>query len=271
MPLEEARFESLGSSCHVLGVDLPAERLSWALDWVSSRHRRYSRFLPESELSRFNAAAGDWVGVSSELEEMLRTALEAYESSGGLVHAGVLPAMLAIGYTRPISQGPTRLSAAPPPPAPLPEMLEVKAGQARLRPGTAVDLGGIAKGWLADRLASELGGVCLVNLGGDLFARGGGPEGQGWPVGLGGATLLLHNQGAATSGTWRRRWEASGSTVHHLIDPRSGRPAQSDLREVSVVASTATVAEVCAKTALLLGSSEAAAYLQGSALAWSMG
>jgi thiamine biosynthesis lipoprotein len=75
-----------------------------------------------------------------------------------------------------------------------------------------------------------------VNLCGDLYARGGGTTGEGWPVGFGDKTLLLKDLGAATSGTTKRAW-ADG---HHLIDPRTGRPALSDLTEASVLAATAT-------------------------------
>jgi FAD:protein FMN transferase len=273
MSLDGIRFEALGSDCHVLAVGLPAARLRWAEGWVLSMHRRLSRFLPDSELSRLNAATGRWSQVSSELELLLRAALEAHASSGGLVHAGVLGSVLATGYTRSLVEGPTPPREPPPPPPALPDMLQVARGHARLRWGTGVDLGGLAKGWLADRLSGELGRNCLVNLGGDLFARGAGPDGRGWPVGLAGATLMLSEQGAATSGTWRRRWRApgrGGRLVHHLIDPRSGRPAGSDLTEVSVVSESATAAEVHAKAALLLGSAEAARYLRPRALAWSL-
>jgi len=121
---------------------------------------------------------------------------------------------------------------------------------------------------MADRLSATLGADVVVNLGGDLFARGSGPRGDGWPVGLGGSTLLLRDQGAATSSTRKRAWELGGERVHHLIDPRSGAPACGDLGEVSVVAPTALEAEVLAKTALLLGSGEAPAYLDGKAAAW---
>jgi thiamine biosynthesis lipoprotein len=273
MSLEEIRFEALGSDCHLLTVRLPAARLRRAQGWVLSMHQRLSRFLPDSELSRLNAAAGRWSGVSDELELLLRAALEAYESSGGLVHAGVLHSVRATGYTRSLVEGPTAGGGPPPPPPALPDMLQVAPGRARLRLGTGVDLGGLAKGWLADRLASELGANCLVNLGGDLFALGAGPDGRGWPVGVAGATLMLREQGAATSGTWRRSWRTpgrGGRLVHHLIDPRSGRPAASDLTEVSVVSESATAAEVHAKAALLLGSAEAPRYLRPRALAWSL-
>ncbi|HKF18332.1 MAG TPA: FAD:protein FMN transferase [Candidatus Dormibacteraeota bacterium] len=269
MALEEARFEALGSSCHLLGVGLGRGRLSWAAAWVVEMHDRFSRFEPDSELSCFNARAGDWVEVSAELDGMLHAALEAYRLSGGLVHAGMLGSMLAIGYSRPLRFGPTQtaLAGADPPP-PLPEMLQVEEGRARLLAGSGIDLGGIAKGWLADRLADDLGENCLVNLGGDLFARGVGPAGDGWPVGLGGITVLLSDQGAATSGTWRRAWALGADRLHHLIDPRTGRPAVSDLAEVSVVAARAVDAEVHAKAALLLGSDRAPAYLAAHTHGW---
>src|SRR5215831_6922758 len=269
MALEEARFEALGSSCHLLGVGLGRGRLRWAAAWVVEMQDRFSRFEPDSELSRFNARAGDWVEVSAELDGMLDAALEAYRLSGGLVHAGVLGSMLAIGYSRPLRLGPTQteLAGAEPPP-PLPEMLQVEKGRARLRAGAGIDLGGIAKGWLADRLADDLGENCLVNLGGDLFSRGVGPAGDGWPVGLGGITVLLSDQGAATSGTWRRAWGRGDEHVHHIIDPRTGRPAVSDLAEASVVAARAVDAEVHAKAALLLGSDRAPAYLAAHTHGW---
>src|SRR5439155_2688856 len=175
-------------------------------------------------------------------------------------------------YTRPLREGPTppgrvaTLAALPP----LPEVHQVSSGRALLHPGAGIDLGGVAKGWMADVLAAELGDNCLVNLGGDLFARGPGPSGEGWPVALGGVTLQLRDQAAATSATRRRRWDMGGRIFHHLIDPRTGWPAVSDRVEVSVVAETALAAEVCAKTALLLGSQQAPAYLAANSLGWWM-
>jgi thiamine biosynthesis lipoprotein len=268
--LHALRFEALGSECQLFGVGLDRRRLEEGRDWVEAMHQRLSRFLPGSELSRFNAVAGEWVAVSPELEALLGAALDAWRASGGLVNACVLEAMLSIGYTRPLRLGPTVGRPEPPtgPLPALPDVLEVRRGQARLRRGAGIDLGGLAKGWLADRLARRLGAASLVNLGGDLFARGPGPEGDGWPVAMGGTTLLLRDQGAATSGTRRRRWERDGRVLHHLVDPRTGRPAEAGLDEVSVVAASALVAEVCAKTALLLGPAGAPAYLAAAAQGW---
>jgi thiamine biosynthesis lipoprotein len=265
--VERLRFEALGGDCELYAVGLSAERLAEGESWVHEMHDRLTRFSPTSELSRFNASAGSWADLSPLLESLLRESLRAHEVSGGLVNAAVLPALLAAGYTRTFSEGPTRVTTSVIPP-PLPEVLEVDAGRARLRQGASIDLGGIAKGWLADRLAAELAPNSLVNLCGDLRARGGGETGDGWPVGVGGKAVLLLDMGAATSGTRRRSW---GPNLHHLIDPRTGLPARTDLAEVSVIARTGADAEIFAKTALLLGSERAPDYLAGhEALGWSL-
>lgn len=267
--LTRLEFEALGSSCALFAAGVSHDRLERAADWVRAMHARLTRFEPGSELSRLNDAAGTWFPVSDELELVLREALRAHELSGGLVNAAVLPAMLALGYTRPLNLGPTPPAPEPPKPLPrLPEVLEVVPGRARVEPGAAIDLGGIAKGWLADRLSERLGERCLVNLGGDLYARGAWPQDDGWPVGLGGVTVLLKDQGAATSSTRKRAWSAGGRRLHHLVDPRTGREARTDLSEVSVVADDATRAEVFAKTALLLGAQDAPVYLAAHCSAW---
>jgi thiamine biosynthesis lipoprotein len=204
--------------------------------------------------------------VSPELEALLHESLRAFEISDGLVNIAVLPALMAAGYTRDFDAGPTPPTAAPAAVAPLPDLLEVRHREARLVKGAAIDLGGIAKGWMADQLAEHLGTNVLVNLAGDLFARGGGETGEGWPVGFGDKTLLLKDMGAATSGTTKRAWTGG----HHLIDPRTCLPAESDLREVSVLAATAMDAEVYAKVALLLGSRDAAKWLETRSPGWSL-
>lgn len=224
-----------------------------------------TRFLPASELSRFNASAGEWFSVGPELETLLRVTLRAYEMSRGLVNAAVLPSMVAIGYTRPMSQGltaPAVMDVGPLPP--LPAVLTVRPGAARLEPGAGIDLGGVAKGWIADRLCASLGPNAVANIGGDLSARGGGPAGAGWPVGLAGVTVMLRDQAAATSSVRRRRW----GERHHLIDPRTGMPAGTGLEEVSVVTASAVEAEIIAKTALLLGPELAPIYCAANAMAW---
>jgi thiamine biosynthesis lipoprotein len=265
MTIERRAFESMGGECELFAVGVEPEALAAAESGIRRMHDRLTRFEPSSELSRLNASGGRWLRVSPELEALLRESLRAFEVSDGLVNVAVLPALLAAGYTRDFAAGPTASTAAPRI-RPLPEVLDMRSGEAQLAAGAALDLGGIAKGWLADRLAKDLGENVLVNLCGDLYARGGGTTGEGWPVGFGDKTLLLKDMGAATSGTTKRAW-AGG---HHLIDPRTGLPARTDLSEVSVLAATAADAEIYAKVALLLGASAAPKWLGSRSQGWSL-
>jgi thiamine biosynthesis lipoprotein len=129
--------------------------------------------------------------------------------------------------------------------------------------GVGLDLGGIAKGWLADLVAERLlrYGAALADLGGDIAVRGLPPDADAWYIdveGPAGAVLgrlrLAGDGGVATSGVTRRRCRTAAGAQHHLIDPRTGRPALTDLLSVSVIAPSAAMAEVAAKGALLLGS-----------------
>jgi thiamine biosynthesis lipoprotein len=251
------RFSAFGGArCELMVVGGSDADLSAAVAEVYAFETRLTRFDGRSELSLLNAAAGARTAVSPLLEELLRAALEAFGLSDGAVNAAVLPALVAAGYDRTIAAVRRRPvqgapSAAVPVP-PLDEVLEVGVGWARLRPGAAVDLGGVGKGWLADRLAERLENA-VVNLGGDLRALGAGPQGEGWTVGLcDGSAVRVHDAGIATSGSAGRRW-AQG---HHLVDPRTGRPAAGALDAVSVVAACALRAEVLAKLVAIRGLAE---------------
>jgi FAD:protein FMN transferase len=266
--VESHHFEALGTNCSVFAVGKPRGRLLEAEFWVRRLGARLTRFSPHSELSRLNARAGEWTLVSDEMAAILRDALLASDMSAGMVNVAVLPSMLAVGYARPLAEGPTIASLGAVGPLPvLRDVLEVRDRAVRVASGAGIDLGGIAKGWMADRVVRLLGPNAVANLGGDLMAIGRGPKGEGWPVGVAGATLLLRDQGAATSSVRRRRW----GELHHLIDPRTGLPAKTGLEEVSVVAASGFEAEVIAKTALLLGPEVAPAYCATHALAWWLG
>lgn len=259
-PLASHRFRAFGgAACEVLAVGCDPAAISQAVAEVYAFETRLTRFDPGSELSHLNAGGGGRTAVSPLLEALLRAALEAAALSDGLVNAAVLPALLAAGYDRSIERVRARDSAHGGTPgasagvavaAPdLGTVLQVGDGWARLRPGAAIDLGGVGKGWLADRLAERLENA-VVNLGGDLRALGDGPDGCGWTVGLcDGASVVVRDAGAATSGIGGRRWRGG----HHLVDPRSGRPAATDVVAVSVVAGDALTAEVLAKGVALLG------------------
>lgn len=256
-PLAVHRFTAFGGArCEVLARGCTDADVSAAVAEVYAFEARLTRFDPGSELSQLNAAAGARTAISPLLEELLRVSLDAFELSDGAVNAAVLPALVAAGYDRTIAAVRGRPARVAPPAAvpvpPLDAVLEVGEGWARLRPGAAVDLGGVGKGWLADRLAERLENAA-VNLGGDLRALGAGPEGDGWTVGLcDGSAVRVVDAGIATSGRAGRSW-AGG---HHLVDPRTGRPATAAPGAVSIVASDALRAEVFAKLVAIRGLAE---------------
>jgi thiamine biosynthesis lipoprotein len=207
-----------------------------------------SRFRTRSELSRLNAAGS--IDAGPDLLRVVRLALAARESTGGLFDPTVHRAVVAAGYDRSFEELPGDGAGDGRGGARCGGAVSVTGTRIELAPGTLLDLGGIGKGYAVDRACELLSaaGPCLVNAGGDLAVRGGA-----WPVGAAGVTLLLESGAIATSGRDRRRWRRDGEERHHLIDPRTGRPAETPLLSATVVAATAVEAEVLAKVAFLGG------------------
>jgi FAD:protein FMN transferase len=264
-------FDALGSTCELLSLSAGRAALERCEQRVRDAEARFTRFLRDSELARFNASDGRYMPVSEEMFAMLEAALWAFEESAGLVNAAILPALVSSGYDRPFRQGltePAVVDAVSVPRLPDILILDAATRSAALAPGAALDLGGIAKGALADLLIAELGDDAVCNLGGDVRVRGAGPEGDGWHIGLCDRSAVAITDGAVcTSGTTRRRW---GQSMHHLIDPRTGMPAVTDLAEVSVVTDSALRGEVYAKCAMLLGAAAGAAFLGARAIHYAM-
>jgi thiamine biosynthesis lipoprotein len=232
-------------------------------DW----ERTFSRFRPESELSRLNARTGRPVAVSERLFAAIEIALDANRQTHGIFDPTVLPALLALGYDRTFAD--LRDDGHRPDPLIAPGVAGIRADpttrQVWLPPGTQLDLGGIVKGLYVDVLAGVGGWTGgAVSAGGDLRIWGISPAGSDWTIGVEDPedperdVALLHlNSGAvATSGTNRRNWQRGGLPIHHLIDPPTGLPARSGVRAVSVVSATGVQAEVAA-TALAVGGPDA--------------
>jgi thiamine biosynthesis lipoprotein len=217
-----------------------------------------SRFRPESDLSRLNRE-GRYKG-SPELTHLVELALRAREETAGRFDPTIHDALVAAGYDRTFED----LSEPGPPHSVTPYYLPGSGGvrvdgdSVTLAAGVRLDLGGIGKGYAVDRAVALLvpHGPCLVNAGGDLAVAGAPCEGA-WAVAVetpsGPLTLGLTSGGLATSGRDRRRWTRNGEERHHLIDPASGRPADSRWLRVTVVASSAVAAEVTAKDLFLGG------------------
>ncbi len=262
--MERHAFHALGTDCEVLLDVEPGPDAVLALATAEGEIRRLerllSRFRPDSELSRLNEAGA--LEAGDDLLAVVRLALDARERTGGRFDPTVHDALVAAGYDRSFDE--LRPDGAGSLSSPAGGAVRVRGRRIELDPGVRLDLGGIGKGYAVDRAVARLAGTgpSLVNAGGDL-AVAGVPEGGVWPVGLdtplGGITLGVADGALATSGADRRRWRAGGEERHHLIDPRTGRPADSDLVTVTVAAPTAVEAEVAAKTLFLAGEQAAAA------------
>ncbi len=245
-------FRAMGTVVELLldapGSSTAAGALARARAVIERLERSLSRFQPDSELSRLNRD-GRTTTASRDLARVVGLALAAREATGGLFDPTVHDALVAAGYDRNFDDLPAESPCAPGSGRPCGGAVWIDGSTIELGSGTSLDLGGIAKGYSVDCAADLLSqaGPCLVNAGGDLAVRGGT-----WPVAVdGGPTLAISRGGVATSGRDRRRWRRGGRELHHLIDPLTGAPALGDVLRVTVVAESATDAEVLAKAAFL--------------------
>jgi thiamine biosynthesis lipoprotein len=241
------RFEAMGCEI-VLGGGTPDDRRA-VVELFRERERIFSRFLPDSELNRVNGASGSFVPASPLFLHTVRIALDAAEETAGLVDPTLGAAIEAAGYTRDLSL----LGPDPEPPGPARPgawssllVLDTRVG---LPAGVRLDLNGVVKALAVDDALALLSGDGFVSAGGDLAARGeltvALPDGE---------AVLLRRGALATSGAVKRRWLRAGRVQHHLIDPRSGRPAESPWAQVTACGANCLAADIAAKAGFLLGS-----------------
>jgi thiamine biosynthesis lipoprotein len=228
---------------------------------VEREELRCSRFRPDSELTHVNRAAGRPTSVSSPFAALVTLALEAADRTRGRFDPTVHDALVAAGYDRDFDEllAGARGALRPPVPCGRWAEAEVDGRTLTLPAGVHLDLGGIAKGWTADRATEDALRVGVpwiaVNAGGDLRVAGDAPTlsvAVEDPEVPGGELLRLRIRegGLATSSVAKRTW-APGR--HHVIDPRTGLPADTELLQATVWAATAVEAEVAATDALLRG------------------
>ena len=286
--LQEHRraFACFGGRCTVIVADAarPADAAAAAamaeralLAW----HQRFSRFIPDSELSRLNRDPAGTVAVSPLMRRVVEAALAAARDTGGLVDFTLADEIERAGYATHMDGEGTELRAAlglaaaraPASPHPAARWRQIsvdpRTGTVSRPPGLRIDIGGIAKGVFADELASLLDGfdAYVIDCAGDL--RVGGRAGLVRPVHIEGpfaqeriGMFALAAGAVATSGIGRRSWLASdGRPAHHLLDPHTGAPVFSGIVQATALAPTAAQAEVLAKAAILSGPGRAAEWL----------
>jgi thiamine biosynthesis lipoprotein len=271
MAVAEHRFRAMGGACHVVAVAPTTARAKAATrdaeSLVADLERRWSRFRDDSEISRLNARRR--LVVSVDTYDVVARACAAWQATAGRFDPTVGRAVAALGYDRSFELVGRNVVTAPravPAPGCAGIGLDAAASAVTLPRGVRLDLGAIGKGRAADLVAERLDadGVC-VNVGGDLRVRGAGPDGGDWVVAVEApddqpATILaLAGGGVATSSPDAKTWRAGDRLVHHVVDPRTGLPATTDVASATVVAGEAWWAEVLATCALLAGARRALA------------
>jgi thiamine biosynthesis lipoprotein len=255
-------------------------------EWVAAVDAACNRFRPDSDIARCNDSAGEWCRVGPTFVAALEVALDAAAGTAGAVDPTVGAALLSLGYDRDFDELVTQPASPAGDPVPLRFApvagwrqieLDREGQRVRIPPGAALDLGATAKAWCVDRSVeaiARLGAGVMVDIGGDLAVAGDVPPG-GWRIAVqessrveldSDAPVVAVSQGGmASSGTTVRRWVHDGRTVHHVIDPRTGRPARPTWRMVTVAAPSCFEANTAA-TAAVVNSYSAMATLARSGL-----
>lgn len=281
LPVRKLSFPALGTACEVQyvapGGDTQAAGFEQAVvAWVTGFEARYSRFRPDSLVSRINAAAGrEWVAVDAEMEGMLTMCDTLHFMTQGVLDPTALPLIQLWDY-----------KAATPR---IPASAEIAAARALVgwkkvlrapgrvflpQPGMALDFGGFGKEYAVD-LAAQIAGDhgirhALVDFGHDLRAVGAPPGRPAWHIGLEdpdrpgtpAGSVALSGQGVASSGDYIRRFVIGGKRYGHIIDPRTGWPVANGCRQATVIAGTCLQAGVLSTTAFVLGVPQGIDFIQ---------
>jgi thiamine biosynthesis lipoprotein len=248
---------------------------------LADLEQRWSRFLPDSEVSRANANAGRPTTVSAETRLLAAQALRAGELTHGWFDPLLLEPLADAGYERSYDlldtagldplvasvdrRGPTvSVLVRPPDNGSGSLAVDEAAGTVTVGAGAGFDPGGIGKGLAADLLATDAvaGGASavMIDLGGDIACAGRAPA-AGWLVDIHDpfdpeqpcAQVRIPWGAVATSSSAHRRWRHHGEVAHQLIDPQTRRPSDSSIVQATVIAGACWLAEVSAKAALLAG------------------
>jgi FAD:protein FMN transferase len=290
MYLQNLEFRAMNTGI-LLVAEGPVETVetgfNQARKFIEDSEKRMTRFSSQSELSQLNRSSGGWFDASNDLFEVVMLALQLHQQTAGAFDPSILAALEQAGYDRSMDE--VRRAIAPNQASANPALVhrglstlvetqpkrsrfsDVRLDESRHRialpEGMRIDLGGIAKSWIAEKAAhllADYSDACAVDAGGDIFFIG-LPQGEtAWKVTLedpldptrGLAMLKVPPGAVATSTVTKRRWMQGGKENHHLIDPRTQQPAVTEWLSVTVVAAHATDAEVLAKSLLIGGPAE---------------
>lgn len=273
-------FKAMGSDI-IITASLEAEKQAILIEAereILNFEKRFSRFISDNELAEFNNSPNIKLTVSSMMAELLRATKHYYLKTKGIFDPTIINNLEAVGYNKSFdkinpedkNKAASKLDLEKLRVAFLkrPKMSTLQInGQIVERPrGLRIDLGGIGKGYIVDLLSQEKFSTVenyWISAGGDIFVSGSFDKKTGWDIGVQNpyqpaANIFFLNTkgeklGIATSGIIKRAGQNQGFTWHHIIDPRNGLPVINDILSVTVISSSATRADIFAKTVLILG------------------
>lgn len=284
------QFPALGTKIELLAIDnrQTGKDITWEETVVRVKHlverleNTFSRFRVQSELSQLNTSPNRWIQISKEMWSVLHVSQSMYSKTNGIFNPCLGSWMESIGYDRPFDEmspesttsnlgiqgeSPETMSTNLPNQERLPYALVDNPCRTYLQAGYKFDLGGIAKGWIVEQTARLLQNVgwidFMISAGGDMVCSGEHEEGP-WRVAIQNPfepsksllSMDVRSACIATSGIGKRNWNRGAKAAHHILDPRTGESADSDIYACSVVAPDLISAEVYAKVVLILGSQE---------------
>ena len=277
--LNEQSFYAFDTVCAV-SADVDAVALG-QVEALCSRYKLLlSRFDSASKLFGLNAAAGQWIDVGEELAAVLRLALGYCERTGGLFDITMGSVCRLWDFKCACMPGAVAVSEA------LAHVnwrnVQVDGCRARLADAySVVDLGGIAKGYIADRIVEMLrraGATAgIVNLGGNVVCLGCKPDGSAWNVGLRApmpsgkmpqtasfASIAVRGKSVVTSGVYERAFVRDGRVLHHILDPRTGMPAATDVLSATVVSDASLDGDGYTTALVIMGAEQALAFVEAT-------
>jgi thiamine biosynthesis lipoprotein len=248
--------------------------LDAAFDLCREYEGMFSRSLETSDVSRINRAGGEFTDVAPETIELLRKSAYYGELTGGVfdVTSGAVTELWDFKSESP----------EPPEAAAIGRALdtvgfrqiEFSGDRVRLaNPGARLDLGGVAKGYIADKIGDYLrdaGASGIIDLGGDILAVGAKPDGKPWSIGIKrpfsldiAAKVYVMEKAIISSGVYERNFEYNGEFYHHIIDLKTGAPAKSGVSAVTIVSGEAAIGDALGTAALCLGIDAGLSLIEG--------
>lgn len=232
---------------------------------------------PESDICRLNHAGGKTLSVSDETYDLLKKSVAYAELSGGLLDVTIQPLYELWDFQNEIHDKLPDADAIEEAKQKVDyhNICLLKDHQVQLKNGAQINLGAVAKGYIADRIREELiaSGVssALINLGGNVLTIGNKPDGTPFEIGIAKpfdengqilTSVSVSDLSVVTSGIYQRCFTINDTIYHHIIDPNTGYPADTDLNAAVIITASSTDADAYSTICMLLGSDKAKTFLK---------